>query len=86
MKKIEKGTKQSSEGWLDVEETKHLSPTVSVTGVFRGETYASNIGNINRDLLALDGYNVRVTVEVLDTPENRPEGVFHRNKREKTEK
>lgn len=60
------GTKISQYGWVDVEEIESVPDILLVT-----ETGASNVCNVLRDLKALNGYKVRVTVEVLDVPDNR---------------
>lgn len=72
---IEKGVKVTHEGWVDVDEINAI-PDVTykiLTGLFVTKTGASNIANIERDLKQLNGYKVKVTMEVLDVPENRPD-------------
>ena len=69
------GTKSSQYGWVDVEEVESV-PDIQIlrtVGVLVTETGASNIGNFLHDLKTLNGYKVRVTVEVLDHPDNRKE-------------
>lgn len=69
------GTKVSQYGWVDVEEVESVPdiPILRTVGVLVTETGASNIGNFLHDLKTLNGYKVRVTVEVLDIPDNRKE-------------
>ena len=69
-KVIEKGTKIVEEGWLETEETEQPFTTVAVTGLFKKSLGASNVHNIDEYLLRLNGYKVRLTIEVLDTPKN----------------
>ena len=61
------------EGWVDVEEQRSNPdiPLNYLTGLFITKTGASNIANVERELKILNGHKVRVTVEVLDVPENR---------------
>jgi hypothetical protein len=70
---LEKGVKVTHEGWIDVDEMNAI-PDVTykiLTGLFVTKTGASNIANVERDLKQLNGYKVRVTIEILDVPENR---------------
>lgn len=70
---IEKGLKTTHEGWVYVDEMNAI-PDVTyklLTGLFVTKTGASNIANVERDLKLLNGHKVRVTIEVLDIPENR---------------
>jgi hypothetical protein len=70
-KVIEKGTKIVEEGWLETEETEQPFTTVAVTGLFKKSLGASNVHNIDGYLLKLNGYKVRLTIEVLDTSKNQ---------------
>lgn len=67
------GTKTTQSGWVDIEEIESIPdmPILHTVGLLVTETGASNVCNVLRDLKMLNGYKVRVTVEVLDTPDNR---------------
>lgn len=70
---INPGTKVSQYGWVDIEEIESVPdiPFLHTVGLLVTETGASNVCNVLRDLKALNGYKVCVTVEVLDIPGNR---------------
>lgn len=67
------GTTTSEHGWVDIEEIESVPdiPVLRTVGLLVSETGASNVCNVLGDLKILNGYKVRVTVEVLDTPDNR---------------
>lgn len=70
---INPGTKVSQHGWVDIEEVESVPniPTVHTVGLLVTETGASNVCNVLKDLVILNGYKVQVTIEVLDIPDNR---------------
>ncbi len=73
MQVISIGTKVSQYGWVDIEEIESVPdiPLLQLVGLLVSESGASNVCNVLRDLKRLNGYKVRVTVEVLDIPDNR---------------
>ena len=70
---ITTGTKTSQSGWVNIEEIESIPdmPFLHTVDLLVTETGASNVCNVLRNLKMLNGYKVRVTVEVLDTPDNR---------------
>ena len=70
---ISTGTKTTQSGWVDIEEIESIPdmPFLHTVGLLVTETGASNVCNVLRDLKALNGHKVRVTIDVLDTPDNR---------------
>ena len=67
------GTKSDQCGWVDIEEIESATDIsfLHIVGLLVTETGASNVCNVLRDLKMLNGYKVRVTIEVLDVPDNR---------------
>ena len=75
MKEVEIGTKFTDEGWIDVEKVR-VVPDVRfehLVGIIVDETGAGNIGNIDKFLEYVNGHRIKISIEVIDMPENRPE-------------
>ena len=73
--KIKTGTKFTNEGWLELEKIRTV-PDVTfehLVGLIIDENSAGNIGNIDRFLEFANGYKVNIIMEIIDTPENRPD-------------
>ncbi|MCK4668265.1 hypothetical protein KAU33_16050 [Candidatus Dependentiae bacterium] len=75
MKEVKPGTKFTDEGWIDVEKVKVVPDArfEHLVGIIVDETGAGNIGNIDRFLEYVNGHKVRISIEVIDMAENRPE-------------
>jgi len=72
---IKPGTSFKDEGWIDVERVRVVPDAhfEHLVGIIVDETGAGNIGNIDTFLEHVNGHKVRITMEVIDMPENRPE-------------
>ena len=73
--KIKPGTQFKDAGWVEVEKVSAIEDTKFkyLSGVIIDEDGAGTIGHINDFLVLINGYKARITIEVIDEPENRPE-------------
>jgi len=73
--KVKCGTKFNDEGWVEVEKISVVPDAhfEYLSGVIIDENGAGPIGHINDFLKFVNGHKVRITIEVIDEPENRPE-------------
>ena len=73
--KIELGTSFNDEGWIDVEKVRVVADAhfEQLVGIIVDENGAGNIGNIDDFLEHVKGHKIKISIEVIDVPENRPE-------------
>lgn len=74
-KNIESGTEFTDEGWVEVERISSV-PDVTfehLTGLIIDENGAGNIANLEKFLEFANGYKVRISMKIIDIPENRPD-------------
>ena len=72
--KIEPGTSFNDEGWIDVEKMRVVPDAhfEHLVGIIVDENGAGNIGEIDRFLEHVNGHKIKISIEVIDMPKNRP--------------